>query len=206
MKALLIIDMQKDFMPGGPLGAKDADALVPIINDLMKQFPLVIATKDWHPKNHKSFAENHPGKKVGDHIDLDGVDQILWPAHCVQETLGSEFTKGLNTKKIDQIIYKGTDPNIDSYSAFFDNARKKKTNLASYLKEKGVDQISICGVATDYCVLYSVLDALDLGFKVTLIQDGCKAINLKEDDEKRAIATMQQMGALIRESTDTSHI
>lgn len=206
MKALVIIDMQNDFMPGGPLATKDADKLVPLINELMDHFSLVVATKDWHPKNHGSFAENHSGKKVGDIIKLGGVEQILWPVHCVEDTSGAEFVKGLNEEKIEKIFYKGTDPFIDSYSAFFDNARKRETGLGDYLRSHDVDDVTFVGVATDYCVLYSVLDALDLGFKVTVVQDGCKAINLKEGDEKDALNKMRKRGALIRESSDFSRI
>ncbi len=197
MKALIIVDMQNDFMPGGPLPTKGADELVPLINGLMDDYPLVVATKDWHPINHVSFAPNHPGKKVGDLINVEGIEQILWPVHCVQETKGSECVPGLNEEKIDHIFYKGIDQKVDSYSTFFDNAQLRRTGLADYLKKKGVEELAIVGVATDYCVLYSVLDALELGFDVTVIARGCRGINRNPDDEKKAFDTMRKKGAKV---------
>ncbi|NGX39269.1 MAG: Peroxyureidoacrylate/ureidoacrylate amidohydrolase RutB [Chlamydiae bacterium] len=195
MKALLIVDMQKDFMPGGPLETKGADALVPLINQLMGEFSLIVATKDWHPKDHLSFVSSHPGKKVGESILLGEVIQTLWPVHCVQESPGSEFARGLDAEKIDHICYKGVDKEVDSYSAFFDNGRLKKTGLEEYLRKKGVTELVVVGVATDYCVLFTVLDALELGFSVTVLKEGCRGINLHPDDEKRAFVKMEENGA-----------
>lgn len=202
MKALIIVDMQNDFMPGGPLGVPEANKIIPIINALIPKFPLVVASQDWHPKNHKSFAINHLGKKTGDVISLNGIRQILWPAHCVQNTSGAELVEDLDKAPICHIIQKGTDQWIDSYSTFFDNARRKETGLEGYLRSKAVEEIYIVGVATDYCVLYSVLDALDLGFKVVVIQDCCRGINLHKDDEKKAFARMQEKGAKLVFSKD----
>ncbi|NGX46834.1 MAG: Peroxyureidoacrylate/ureidoacrylate amidohydrolase RutB [Chlamydiae bacterium] len=197
MQALIVIDMQNDFMPGGPLGTPGADELANLIHPMMGKFPLVLATKDWHPKDHVSFATSHSGKKVGDVVRVGEVDQILWPVHCVQDTKGSEFAEGLNTEKITKIFYKGADSEIDSYSAFYDNAHLRKTGLDAYLKEHEVDAIALVGVATDYCVLYSALDALELGYDVMVIRDACRAINLKPEDEKGAVEEMKKKGVKI---------
>jgi len=197
MKALLIIDMQKDFMPGGPLQTQGGDTLYQVINPLMEAFSLVVATKDWHPKDHLSFAANHPGKKVGDTIKVDSIEQPLWPIHCVQDSPGAEFADKLDVDKIDHIFYKGTDPKIDSLSAFFDNAHLRKTGLEDFLRSHQVKEIYVVGVATDVCVLLSVLDALELGFEVKVISDGCRAINRKPDDEKKAFEKMREKGAKV---------
>lgn len=197
MKALVIVDMENDFMSTGALGVKRADEVIPIINELMKQFSLVVATKDWHPPNHCSFAKTHPGKKVGDTIDIQGRKQILWPVHCVQNTPGAEFVKGLHTKSIAQVFFKGTDPNIDSYSAFYDNARQKSTGLAEYLKSQGVTHIYLAGLTTEYCVLYSALDALEEGFQVTVVADACRGINLKPGDDERALVKIAAEGGIV---------
>lgn len=196
-QALIIVDMQNDFMPWGTLPTKDADKIISSINELIPHFSLVIATKDWHPKDDLSFAANHPGKDPGEMIKIDGIDQILWPIHCVQDTKGAEFVQGLEQTDIKKIFYKGIDPRIDSYSTFFDNAHKRDTGLAKYLHQNHIDEITIVGVATDYCILYSVLDALKLGFKVDVIIDACKPINLHPDDEKKSIEMMQKQGARI---------
>jgi len=201
MKALIIVDMQKDFMPGGALGVPGAEEVVPLINSLMSKFPLVIATKDWHSPDHMSFAVNHPGKKVGDEVIVRDIPQILWPVHCVRNTKGSELTPELDLSRIVCYFYKGTDKAIDSYSVFFDNARRGSTGLGDYLKTRNVEKIYIVGVATDYCVLYSVLDAIDLGFTVHVIADACRAINLKPSDEKNALAAMKAKGAQILTSS-----
>ncbi len=197
MQALIVVDMQKDFMPGGPLGTPGGDEIIPIINQMMDKFPIVLATNDWHPKGHVSFAASHPGKKVGDRIQVGEIEQILWPVHCVQETEGAEFAKGLHTEKIKEVFYKGTDLRVDSYSTFFDNAHLRKTGLEEYLKKQGIQKIVLVGVATEYCVLFSTWDALALGFEVMVIRDGCKAINLQPEDEKNALEKMKKEGANI---------
>jgi nicotinamidase/pyrazinamidase len=194
--------MQNDFMPGGSLGVPEADKIIPILNHLIPQFSLVLATQDWHPANHQSFAKNHPGQKVGDIVMVKGVEQILWPEHCVRNTKGAELAPSLAKDAIETIFYKGTDEWIDSYSAFFDNARQKSTGLGDYLESRNIKEIYIAGVATDYCVLYSVNDALDLGFKVNVIEDCCKPINLQPEDEIEALASMKEKGAQIINSTD----
>ncbi|WP_028374472.1 bifunctional nicotinamidase/pyrazinamidase [Leeuwenhoekiella sp. MAR_2009_132] len=177
MKALIIIDMQNDFMPGGPLAVPGGDQIIPLINNLQNKFDLVIATQDWHPENHSSFADNHPGKSAYEKIDMNGIEQVLWPVHCIQTTGGADFHPHLNASRIEAIFRKGTDPKIDSYSGFYDNAHKKSTGLAGYLKGKGVTSLYFCGLAADYCVSYSVLDALQEGFKVTLYEDATRAIS-----------------------------
>lgn len=194
---LLIVDMQNDFMPGGSLAVPEADRIVPLLNTLMPQFAHVLATQDWHPQDHVSFRENHPGKNVGDVVDAQGISQILWPVHCVRNTHGAELVSELNKEKIEAIFYKGTDKWIDSYSAFFDNARRKSTGLFDYLASRSVREIHIAGVATDYCVLYSVIDALDLGLGVTVLKDACRGINLYPGDVERAYSEMIAKGAKI---------
>ncbi|MGZ3633734.1 MAG: bifunctional nicotinamidase/pyrazinamidase [Parachlamydiaceae bacterium] len=194
MTALLLVDLQNDFMPGGALGIEQGLEILPIVNQLVsKTFDVIVATQDWHPPTHQSFATVH-GKQPGEHTVLKGIDQILWPAHCVQGTSGAAFAEW-NHYKINHIIYKGTDPEIDSYSAFFDNARLKSTHLYEYLQEKKISALYVAGVATEYCIKYTVLDALELGFKVYVIQDTCRAINLSPDDEAQAFLEMKRAGA-----------
>ena len=196
--ALLLIDLQNDFCPGGALAVADGDAVIPVANDLLGSYPLVVATQDWHPAGHRSFASQHPGREPGEVIDLDGLDQVLWPDHCVQGTEGAAFVAGLDEAATRRVVQKGTDPAIDSYSGFFDNARRKATALESVLREEGVDAVHVMGLATDYCVLFTVLDAIDLGFETTLITAGCRAVELEAGDGERAIARMAEAGATIQ--------
>lgn len=196
-KALILVDIQNDFLPGGALAVKGGDQILPIISSLEnKDFDFVVATKDWHPPQHGSFAKIH-GKQVGDVIDLFGLEQILWPIHCVQNSPGADFGFGWNTGKIDKIIHKGTDPKIDSYSTFFDNGHTASTGLEEYLRKNGVETVYLAGLATDYCVKYSALDALKLGFEVYVIEDACKAVNLRPGEHERAIHEMHEAGAHI---------
>ena len=160
-------------------------------------FDLVVATQDWHPAGHGSFAANHPGKEIGEVIDLNGLPQILWPVHCVENTPGADFHRGLDRRRIARVFHKGTDPGIDSYSAFFDNAHRKSTGLGEYLKEQGVDDVYLCGLATDYCVKFTALDAVDLGFKTRVIEDACRGVNLKPGDVQRALNEMRAKGVEI---------
>ena len=197
MKALLVVDMENDFMPKGSLGVKGADEIVPLINKLMTQFPLVVASKDWHPEDHCSFAASHPGKKPGDVIEIKGHSQVLWPAHCVRNTRGAEFTPTLKKELISSIFYKGTDTLIDSYSAFYDNDRCKSTGLTDYLKSHNVTELYIVGLTTDYCVVYSALDAIDEDFKVTVFQDACRGINLHPHDVDNALAAIAAKGGRV---------
>ncbi len=195
MKALILVDIQNDFIPGGALPVPDGDAIIPIVNALMPYFDLVVATQDWHPQNHGSFASNHPGKKVYDVIELNGLQQILWPDHCVQGSAGADFAPGLNTNLVEAIFRKGTDPSIDSYSAFFDNGRKKSTGLADYLRGRGIDEVYVVGLAGEFCVNFTILDAVDQGFKTYLIEDGTRP--LSRDDFEKAKETMKQKGVRI---------
>jgi nicotinamidase/pyrazinamidase len=196
-KALIIVDVQNDFVPGGALAVAGGDDVIPVINRLQTEFEIIVATQDWHPKNHGSFASNHPGNSPGQIIDLNGLEQILWPDHCVQGTRGAEFVKGLNTFQIKRVFHKGTDPEIDSYSALYDNGHRKSTGLADYLKGLGVTEVFIAGLATDYCVKFTALDACHVGFKVHLVTAGCRGVNLKPDDSQKAIEEMRQAGVII---------
>lgn len=177
MKALIVVDVQNDFLPGGALAVPDGNEIIPVINRLQPDFDLVVATQDWHPANHKSFASAHPGKKPFDVIDLNGLPQILWPDHCVQQTGGANFSGALEGKQIEAVFRKGMDPEIDSYSGFFDNGRRKATGMAGYLKDRGVRSVSVCGLAGDFCVYYTALDALDLGFEVFIIEEATRSID-----------------------------
>lgn len=193
--ALILVDLQNDFFPGGALPVSKGNEIIPIINKLVSYpFDHVLATKDWHPPTHGSFAKTH-AKQPGERIKLAGLEQILWPVHCIQETKGAEFSPGWDARNVEKIFYKGTDPLVDSYSTFFDNGHIKSTGLADYLHSKNVKDVYIAGLATDYCVKYSVLDALELGFKVYVVVDGCRGVDLKEGDSRRAMEEVHQKGA-----------
>lgn len=191
--ALLLVDLQNDFMPNGSLPVPRGDEVIRVANRLQIYFDRVIATQDWHPPHHISFAANHPGRQPGERIACFGGEQVLWPIHCVQNTNGAALVSQLNGETIHKIIYKGTDPEIDSYSAFFDNARQKETPLADYLKQHTIQELYVMGVALEYCVQYTVLDACALGFKTYLIVEGCRGIS--PDAEQKAIRAMQAAGA-----------
>jgi nicotinamidase/pyrazinamidase len=199
MKALIIVDVQNDFLPGGALAVPDGDQVIPVINQLSQDFDLVFTTQDWHPANHCSFAASYPNKKIGDRILIDGQEQILWPVHCVQNTYTAELAAGLNPKVISGGVHisKGTDELVDSYSGFFENLRKRSTGLETLLRQHGADDLTIVGLATDYCVKATVLDARDLGFKVTVYDNACRAVNLFPDDGAKALETMQAAGARV---------
>lgn len=183
--ALLVIDVQNDFLPGGSLAVADGDQVIPVINKLIPQYDLVVATQDWHPANHKSFASQHEGKKMFEEIELNGMTQRLWPDHCVQGTFGGEFHKDLELNTAEAVFRKGMDPEIDSYSGFYDNGHLKSTGLAGYLKEKGVEEIHFCGIAADYCVYYSIKDALLEGFKTVLIEEATKPIDAESFEKQK---------------------
>lgn len=202
MKALILIDLQYDFLPNGSLAVANSDEILPTINNLQLNFEHIIATRDWHPANHKSFASNHKNKQPGEFIELQGLSQVLWPDHCVQGSPGAEMSANVNQSTIDYIVYKGTDSEIDSYSAFFDNGRLKKTELDAYLKRKKIKTLYVAGLATDYCVYFTVLDGLSLGYEVFVIEDACRAVNLQPDDGAKAIADMKAKGANIILSKD----
>jgi len=202
MNCLVLVDIQNDFVPGGALAVPQGDRIVSIVNRLLPCFDLVVATQDWHPATHVSFAVNHPGQQPGDRIDLHGLPQILWPVHCVQGTAGAEFVPGLDPEQWNQIFVKGTDPEIDSYSGFFHNGHRQATGLGDYLQGKGVTDVYVAGLATDYCVKFTVLDALQLGFDTYLIEDACRGVNLQPGDVPRAVEEMRAAGAHIVYSAD----
>ena len=202
MKALILVDLQNDFCKHGALEVPEGNIVVPIANALMEHFDLVVATQDWHPANHKSFAANHPWRKPGAIIDLNGLAQVLWPIHCVQDSLGADFVSELNMEGIHNIFQKGTDIEIDSYSGFFDNGRRKATGLGDYLTEQGITDVYVLGLATDYCVKYTALDAKSLGFNTFLIEDACRGVNLKEGDVANAIAEMKSKDIIMLQSEE----
>jgi nicotinamidase/pyrazinamidase len=202
MKALVLVDIQNDFLPGGALAVPKGDEVIPVANRLQSAFPLVVATQDWHPPDHGSFAANHPGKKVYDQIDLNGLPQTLWPVHCVQQTPGAALAAGLNQDRIAKIFQKGTDPRIDSYSGLFDNDHAKSTGLGEWLKANGVTEVYVCGLATDYCVKFTALDSAQFGFKTSLVEDASRGVNLHPDDVANAIAELKRAGINIVQSTD----
>lgn len=177
MKTLIIVDPQNDFMPGGSLEVENGDAIVPVINEIQENYDLVIATQDWHPQNHGSFASNHPGKQPFDEGKLGEMDQTFWPDHCVQGSQGAKFHPDLNMHAVEAIFRKGMDPKIDSYSGFYDNGHKKSTGLAGYLREKGVTEIDFCGLAADICVYFTLKDAVKEGFKATLLLNATKPLD-----------------------------
>ncbi|MEM0518749.1 bifunctional nicotinamidase/pyrazinamidase [Aequorivita flava] len=179
MKTLIIVDVQNDFIPGGSLVVPEADQIVSVINTVQPKFDLVVASQDWHPQNHISFASNHPEKSVFETIKINEQTQTLWPDHCVQNTNGARFHPNLNTAKWEAIFRKGTDPGIDSYSAFYDNGHLKSTGLAGYLKEKGASQLFFCGLAADICVYYSIFDAFKEGFACFFIEDASKPLDVE---------------------------
>jgi len=202
MEALVLVDIQNDFCPGGALAVPDGDAVVDVANALAPRFGLVVATRDYHPQTHRSFASNHPGKAVYEQIDLDGLPQVLWPPHCVQGTPGSELHPRLDGARIARVFTKGTDERIDSYSGFFDNGHRKATGLGDYLKQAGVTELVILGLATDYCVKWTALDARQLGFGVSVVEDGCRGVGLTPADVPSALQEMRLAGVRIVRSSD----
>ncbi|TDQ18586.1 nicotinamidase/pyrazinamidase [Algoriphagus boseongensis] len=198
--ALIIVDVQNDFIPGGALAVAEGDQVVPLINEIQPKFSHVIATQDFHPKDHGSFAANHPGKKPGEFIELGGLTQILWPVHCVQGTQGADFHSELERKEWEAIFQKGKNPMVDSYSGFFDNARRGDTGLGDYLKKEGITQVYVCGLALDYCVKFTALDARSLGFETHLIADATRAVNLSPEDGQKAIEELRSAGVIICDS------
>lgn len=177
MKALVIVDIQYDFLPDGTLAVAQGDEIIPLINNMQPQYDLVVATQDWHPADHKSFASQHVDHQIFDSIDLDGLQQTLWPDHCVQGSAGALLSKQLDQHRIEAVFRKGLSRQIDSYSGFFDNGRRKNTGLHGYLQDRNITEIHICGLAADYCVYYTALDALDLGYRVAIISKATKAID-----------------------------
>jgi nicotinamidase/pyrazinamidase len=204
MKALILVDIQNDFVPGGALAVPKGDEVVAVANRLMPHFDLVVATQDWHPKGHGSFASTH-GRAMGELIDLNGLPQVLWPDHCVQGSGGADFVPGLDVAGIHEVIRKGSDPGIDSYSGFFDNGQRKAPGLESYLRSRGVDEVYAMGLATDYSVKATAMDAVRLGFKTYLILDGCRGVNLHPGDVEKAVEEMKAAGVRVCSAEDLLH-
>jgi nicotinamidase/pyrazinamidase len=192
-RALIIVDMQNDFVPGGALPAAGGDQIVGLINQLQEEFDLVVATQDWHPENHGSFASNHPGRDPGDVIDLNGLQQELWPDHAVQGSVGAEFVAGLDRPGIAKVFRKGTDPEVDSYSGFFDNGQRGDTGLDAFLEEQGVNEVFVVGLALDYCVKFTALDAERIGYDTTVIVDASRPVG----DGAAAVGALQSAGVKI---------
>lgn len=197
--ALLIVDIQNDFLPGGALAVPGGDEIIPAVNELMPEYDLVVATQDWHPADHGSFATNHDGRTVGETIDLHGIQQILWPDHAVEGSRGADFAPGLDVDRIDHVIRKGTDRHVDSYSGFFDNGGKNPSGLTAYLRGEKITDIHVVGLATDYCVKFTVLDAIAEGFRTTLIQDAARGVDLQPGDVEQATEACRIAGARIAE-------
>ena len=198
-KAIIIVDVQNDFITGS-LAVPGAEEIIPVINNIQKKFDLVVTTQDFHPSNHGSFAPSPD--KIGTIINLNGLDQILWPVHCVQNSDGAEFHKELNLDQLDANFTKGTNPDIDSYSGFFDNGKKQDTGLDAYLKDQNVDEVYVCGLATDYCVKFTAVDAADLGYKTYLINDASRGVNINPNDVENAIEDMKKKGIKIVNAED----
>lgn len=200
--ALILVDIQNDFMPWGSLPVPDGDKIVPVVNRLQGEFDTVVASQDWHPPDHLSFASNHEGRKPFEVIQVDGLEQILWPDHCVQGSEGAEFVPDLDTSRVAKVFRKGTDPRIDSYSAFHDNGHRKATGLADWLRERGVDTVYIAGLAEDVCVFYTAMDAVREGFETNLVEGATYGVNMNEGDVDRCLAEMREAGVHIIESED----
>ena len=182
MKTLVIVDVQNDFMPGGALAIAKGDEIVPVINRIQTRFDLVVSTQDWHPRDHKSFASQHAGRKPFDTVDLDGLTQTLWPDHCVQGSPGAEFHKDLDMRKTEAVFRKGTDPGIDSYSGFYDNGHRRKTGMAGYLRDRGAHDLYFCGLAAEICVYFTLMDALKEGFRATLLENAVRPLDAANFD------------------------
>jgi nicotinamidase/pyrazinamidase len=202
MDTLVLVDIQNDFMPFGALPVPRGDEVVAVANVLMPRFGTVVATQDWHPAGHASFASSHDGRVPGDLIELSGGEQILWTDHCVQQTAGASFHSGLDISAIGHVVRKGSDPGVDSYSGFFDNDHRRATGMESLLRRLKVSRIVIAGLATEYCVLYTALDARRLGFEVVVVREGCKAVGLDPRDEERAWERMRAAGCHVASVAD----
>lgn len=202
MRALVLVDLQNDFLPGGALGVPRGDEVLPVANRVQTRFAHVFATQDWHPADHGSFASQYPGRQPGDVVELGGLPQVLWPDHCVQGTSGAELAPGLERGRIARVFRKGVDRMIDSYSTFFDNGHRRSTGLGEHLRALGIGEVFLLGLATDYCVLYSARDAHRLGFHTTVVVDGCRAIDLQPGDGERALAELRGLGVRLVQSED----
>ncbi len=197
MSCLILVDLQNDFMPGGALAVPRGDEVVEVANRLAQRFDWVVATQDWHPVDHGSFASQHSGRKPGDSIELRGLPQVLWPDHCIQESSGAALHRDLDLDRIDAVFRKGTDSQLDSYSAFFDNAHRRSTGLGEHLRSKGIEEVCLLGLATDYCVKFTALDAAALGLRTLVVCEGCRGIDLEPGDVERAWDEMRSAGVAI---------
>ena len=193
---LIVVDMQNDFCPGGALAVPQGDEIVPTVNRLAAEFAHVILTQDWHPPGHASFASSHAGKQPFQTIELAYGQQILWPDHCVQGTQGAAFHSGLDVPHAELVIRKGFRSGIDSYSAFRENDRRTPTGLAGYLKERGFERVTLCGLATDFCVLYSAIDGREAGFEVKVVTSACRGIDV-DGSLGRALHSMSEAGVTL---------
>ncbi|ERJ57807.1 bifunctional nicotinamidase/pyrazinamidase [Sphingobacterium paucimobilis] len=185
MKALLIVDIQNDFLPGGALEVPNGDQVIEVINSVQSKYDLVIATQDWHPSLHQSFASQHIEHNVFDQIDLNGLEQVLWPDHCVQGTKGAELSDSLEQRTIEAVFRKGVDPLIDSYSGFYDNGRRKNTGLHGYLQDRSIAEVHVCGLAADFCVHFTAMDALSLGYRTVILSKATKPIDREQYMDKK---------------------
>lgn len=197
-RCLIIVDVQNDFLHGGALAVPKGNEIIPFINVIQDQYDLVVATQDWHPPNHGSFAANHQGRMPSEVIELNGLEQILWPVHCVQNSFGAKFSEQLKVEQVQKVFVKGTDPNIDSYSGFFDNGKLQSTGLHDYLQSQGIEEVTIVGLAADYCVKFTAMDAAELGYKVEVLRDGTRAVNLKPTDYEQSILEMESVGISVK--------
>jgi nicotinamidase/pyrazinamidase len=204
MRCLILVDIQNDFLPGGALEVPDGDAILPVVNRLLPAFDCVVATQDWHPPDHGSFAANHPGRQPFGRIDLDGLPQTLWPVHCVQNTGGALFAPGLDTRRIARVFPKGTDPRVDSYSGLFDNGHRQSTGLAEWLRQRGVRGVVLAGLATDYCVKFTALDAVAAGFETLVVEDACRGVDLRPGDVAASLVELEHAG--VRRITSTGFL
>lgn len=197
MKALLVVDVQNDFMPFGALPVAHGDEVVGVTNAIASAFEFVVASQDWHPASHLSFASNHSGHTPGDVVQLAGADQVLWPDHCVQNSPGASFHSALDVSCIDAVVKKGTDPAVDSYSAFFDNNHQRETGLTEILGRRGIREVYIVGLATDYCIRATALDARRIGLSAAIVSDGVRGVNLAPGDDERALDEMRAVGCRV---------
>jgi nicotinamidase/pyrazinamidase len=195
--ALVLVDLQNDFCPGGALAVARGDETIEVANRVARHFDVVVATQDWHPADHGSFAANQPGAQPYELGELGGLPQVMWPSHCVQGSRGAAFHDALDTARIVHVFPKGTDPAIDSYSGFWDNGRRKSTGLAEWLRARGVARVYVLGLATDYCVKATAIDAVSEGFTTYLVEDGCRAVELAPGDGERAIEAMRAAGVIV---------
>ncbi len=204
VKALILVDLQNDFFEGGALDVPESNSIIPVINGILNLFSLVVFTKDWHPEGHISFASSHKGKKEFDSIKIDGLVQILWPEHCIQNSFGSRIHDRIKVREDAIFITKGSDKYVDSYSGFYDNHKKHSTGLGDLLKMKNATDIYICGLATDYCVKYTALDSAEYNFNTWLIIDASKAVNMTPGDSDKALCEMESKKIKIISSKELS--